>query len=174
MSKTTKFILFLLFSVSIAYNVAHKVVHAGEGQVWGEYHVGSNHSKPGYNQTTHYRGIGGGYTETKFVKYNEQNTGGGLVYEVSDTFEVSTGFYKNSFNNTTLYGAVDFHMYRTYPVAFGITIGRVSGYRDVPGATDYMALPNIVFGTDKVRVKVGYIPFGDVKVTTLTVGLAFR
>lgn len=134
--------------------------HSVQGQYWGEYHVGSNHSEPGYRDRD-------GYHE-----FNENNTGGGLSYEVSNNFEVGAGFFKNSYNNRSVYGGIDFHTSRTRYLSVGVALGPITGYQNTPQATHWMILPNIVFGTGRVRTKIGYIP-GDVSVTTLTVGVGF-
>jgi len=133
---------------------------AVQGTTWGEYHVGSNHSAPGYTDASGYH------------KFNENNTGGGISHEVSNNFEVGAGFFKNSYSNRSVYGGVDFHTSRTRYVSVGVSLGPITGYKDTPQATRWMVLPNVVFGNDKIRTKIGYIP-GDVSVMTLTMGVGF-
>lgn len=134
--------------------------HSRQGTTWGEYHVGSNHSEVGYTDRTGYH------------KFNENNTGGGISYEVSNNFEVGAGFFKNSYNNRSVYGGVDFHTSRARYLSVGVSLGPITGYKDTPQGNRWMVLPNVVFGNDKVRTKIGYIP-GDVSVMTLTVGIGF-
>ena len=134
--------------------------HSVHSQYWGEYHVGSNHSQPGYFDRNGYR------------EFNENNTGGGITYEIDNNVEVLGGFFKNSYNNTAVYGGFDFHTSRARYVSVGVALGPITGYKDTPQNAYWMVLPNVVFGNDKVRTKIGYIP-GDVSVMTLTVGIGF-
>ena len=154
--------------------------HSVQGQYWGEYHVGSNHSQKYYYLKTPNCYIGRvdgkrhcfAGERTVRHEFNENNTGGGISYEVTNNFEVGAGFFKNSFGNTAVYGGVDFHTSRARYVSVGVSLGPITGYKDTIMDTHWMILPNVVFGNDRVRTKIGYIP-GDVSVTTLTVGIGF-
>lgn len=134
--------------------------HSRQGTTWGEYHVGSNHSQSYY------------YDETGRHDFNENNTGGGISHEVSNNFEVGAGFFKNSYSNTSMYGGIDIHTSRARYVSIGVSLGPITGYADTPQGNRWMILPNLVFGNDRIRTKIGYIP-GDVSVTTLTIGVGF-
>lgn len=134
--------------------------HSAPGTYWGEYHVGSRHSTAGY------------YENGQFHKWNENNTGGGISYEVTDNFEVGAGFFKNSYSNHSFYAGVDFHTSSYRYLRAGISLAPITGYKDTPQGNRFMVLPNIVMQTGKVRTKVGILP-GDVTLVTLTVGVAF-
>ncbi len=169
------FALLILLLTSFAYNLWKHTAHASEGTIWGEYHVGSNHSEPGYYQPKYYTSrvtnkpvqVGSTYHE-----YNENNTGGGLSYEVTNHIEIGAGFFKNSYHNTSIYSGADLHTDRRKRISVGISVAAVTGYKDTPENTHVMILPNVVVGNEHLRMKIGYVP-GAVSLTTLTVGIGF-
>jgi hypothetical protein len=161
MSTLGKVILFILFAVTVVMHILHH--HANAGELWGEYHVGSNHSERYY------------WDGGKRHEYNEKNTGGGISYGVNNNIEVISGVYRNSYDNTSIYAGADIHTSRVKYLSVGVSAGRITGYDDTPLGTKYMVLPNVVVGNEYsvFRVKVGIQPIGDVKMMTLTVGLNF-
>ena len=160
MSTLGKVILFILFAVTVVMHILHH--HANAGELWGEYHVGSNHSERYY------------WEGNERHEYNEKNTGGGIAYGLNDNIEVIGGFYRNSYDNTSSYVGADIHTGRRHGVSVGVSAGRITGYEDTPLGTKYMVLPNVVIGNEYnvFRVKVGIQPIGDGKLMTLTIGLS--
>lgn len=154
---TTYHIIALIF---VGIVLVIQSAHASPGTYWGEYHVGSRHSTPGY------------YDNGVYHKWNEKNTGGGLSYEVSYNFETTLGFYRNSYNKLSVYGGVDFHTASSRAWRVGVSLGPITGYKDTPQKSRFMVLPNIVLNEGTVRTKIGLIP-GDVTVLTLSMGIAF-
>jgi len=136
--------------------------HSDVGQIWGEYHVGSVHSQSYWYDENHSR-----------HEFNEDNTGGGISYEASNHVEFGAGFFRNSYNNTSVYAGIDLHSDARRPLRIGISVAPITGYRDTPMNSDWMLLPNVVTKVGNVRTKIGWIPVGKVKVLTLTVGIGF-
>lgn len=135
---------------------------AHSAQWWGEYHVGSNHSERYYRDT-----------DGTLKEFNERNTGGGISYAISEHAELGAGFFRNSFNKTSVYAGIDVHTSTHRAVRVGVSLAPVTGYQNTPAVTHWMILPNVVFGNNKVRTKVGIMPIGEVKFMTLTVGIGF-
>lgn len=148
-------------------------VRAQKGDLWLDMNVTSWHS----NETYTWKG------NTK--KYNSDNIGLGLSYEVEDWYEVKVGVYDNSYYKTTVYGGVnvkhDLAASRNWTIAPGLTAGVVTGYNDTPmhaAAIAPILLPNVELGYDQWRAVVGFIPvrafgFGNTDVITVQVSAKF-
>ena len=161
MSKRFKVALAIVFTVSAGYSLYKNSAHAGE--IWGEYHVGSNHSDKYWYDDNGRR-----------HEFNENNTGGGISYGINDNVEVIGGFYRNSYDNTSVYAGADVHTGRRHGISVGVSAGKITGYEDTPTATKFMVLPNVVIGNRRsvFRTKVSIMPIGKVKFISLTIGLA--
>lgn len=165
MSKHLMIALSTMFIVSAMYSCT-KPVQADE--IWGEVHLASRHSQPTYNHATTYRGYGGSYKTTEQREFNERNLGLGAMYGINPHVEIGAGFYKNSYNRTSVYVGGDLHTDSRRAVRLGVRTGAITGYEE----SDWMILPNVTVGSDHVRLMVGVIP-GKISVLTATVGMLF-
>jgi len=67
--------------------------------------------------------------------YNEKNPGLGYIKDINRHWQVKTGFYKNSYNNTSVYLAAGLkHEMKHW--AWGIDFGFVTGYTNIKTSGD--------------------------------------
>lgn len=141
-------------------------VHSLDG--WLDIHLASSHAESTYNDQS-----------GNDVEYNQNNFGLGLSLPVYANIDARTGFFKNSFNNTTVYLGADFHTNSNKLISAGLNTGLASGYKDSPVHTSTLTLMLVPYLTLKVknfRTQLGFIPAIDPKqvaVWTLTVGVQF-
>jgi len=62
--------------------------------------------------------------------YNENNFGLGLERRLSDAWSVSTGYFRNSFDRTTVYGFAGYTPFDIAGWRMGTVVGGVTGYDD--------------------------------------------
>jgi len=141
-------------------------VYAIEG--WMNLHLGSNHLQPDYVQ------------DGKLHDYNEKNFGIGLAIPVSSKLDVVSGFYENSYNNTSVYAGVNYHTADNYGFSVGVNSGLATGYDGTPYTKDkvvFMVVPHLTYAVKNIRTEVGIVPSTGVNnrtpVMTFTVGTKF-
>jgi hypothetical protein len=105
-------------------------------------------------------------------KYNSQNLGLGVTWSASRIFELSAGWYNNSYYQTSVYASArikyDWNISKLI-ISPGVGIGIVTGYDSTPArayAIQPLALPNLRVSYCGYGVTLGYIP-GNVSVLTL-------
>lgn len=101
---------------------------ASANDTWLDVNLASNHSIDYYmkNGQRH--------------NFNEDNFGLGITKELSQSFDFKTGFFKNSFNNQSLY--IGGNLKHTQKIGQwfiepGVTLGVATGYQDTPGCNTY-------------------------------------
>ena len=135
---------------------------------WMNIHLASSHVQPAY------------YDKGKPHPYNKHNFGIGLAMPISTKLDAITGFYDNSYNETSIYAGVNYHTANKYGLSAGINLGLVSGYEDTP-STDYkimiMLVPHITYAVKNFRAEFGLIPSyvtaGEISAMSLTIGTRF-
>ena len=118
--------------------------------------------------------------------FNEFNYGLGLSYELNELFEVTGGFFRNSYDKHSNYAGVkakyDFDLGAGVALTPGLTLGVVTGYDDteVEASTlQPMALPSVTVSYKRVRATVGYLPLtlvsddSETDVITFQMGVRF-
>ena len=118
--------------------------------------LASKHSVPTYR----YKG--------RVHEYNQKNYGLGITASFSDllpnNFELSAGWYDNSYDHTTVYVAVNAkHEFRfgDFIVAPGIAFGYATGYEKTTVKAPLLqatVLPNVQISLHGVGIRIGYIP----------------
>ena len=146
----------------VIIGIALWVQDAHSQEIWGEYHMGSRHSELYWYDDKGER-----------HEFNETNTGGGVSFGVHPNLEIGVGFFRNSYNNTSVYAGVDIHTDSRKPLRVGVSVAPITGYKDTPQDTHFMVLPNVVMRAGQIRTKVGIMPIGEIKLITLTVGVGF-
>ena len=152
--------------LAAALMLAGTTAYSIEG--WMNVHLASSHIQPVY------------YDKGQPRIYNQNNFGIGLAIPVSEKLDAITGFYDNSYNETSIYAGVNYHTANKYGLSAGINLGLVSGYDDTPN-TDYkvivMLVPHITYAVKNLRTEFGFIPSygveGKTSAMTLTVGTRF-
>lgn len=147
-------------------------VHAAKGDFRIDLNLASKHTNA--SQYTH-----NGKTED----YNERNFGLGLAYDIDGTFEVTGGFFRNSYDKHSNYLGIkakhDF-IFGYVTVTPGITAGFVTGYDDTEvDAPKYqpMAVPSISVEYNNFSTTVGYIPLrtvSDASTDVVTFQLGYK
>jgi hypothetical protein len=95
-------------------------------------------------------------------KYNEDNFGLGLERRLSDTWSLSAGYFRNSFDRHTNYVFAGYTPVEVYGWRTGVVMGGVSGYDDgiSPWLTGVMTRDfgrvglNVVFSAGGVALQV--------------------
>ena len=127
---------------------------AERGDNWIDLNVSSWHSEKRYTW------------QGRSAEYNANNLGLGFTHELSDTFEVKTGWFRNSYEKTSVYGLVgwkrDLLQRSPWLLAPGVTGGLVSGYQNTPERTGEvtawcLVMLNIGHG-ERWRANIGYLP----------------
>lgn len=147
-------------------------VRADKGDLWIDINLASKHTSA--SQYTH-----NGKTED----YNERNYGFGMSYDIDGTFEVTGGFFRNSYDKHSDYLGVkakhDFN-FGHFTVTPGVTVGFVTGYEntevDAPKFQP-IAVPSVAFGYNDFRTTIGYIPLrlaSDASTDVVTFQLGYR
>lgn len=138
----------LILAMSVPF-----LAFAGEGDFWVDVNVASYHS-----------GSDGYYHNGKYEDFNQVNLGLGLSYEMDSLIEWTGGFYRNSYDENSLYGGLkfkhDFHV-ADVDITPGLTVGFVTGYEDYvdeASAIQIMALPSIGVSFERVRAVIGVVP----------------
>lgn len=93
------------------------------GDVFLDINGASKHSKDTY----HYRGV--------TQEYNSRNAGLGLTVDLNKYFDLSGGFYDNSYNRLSVYGGVTIKhdlFYGDFRITPGVAVGVATGYRNTP------------------------------------------
>ncbi len=134
-------------------------------KVFIDLHVTSVHSQANY-----YLDVGDRTEETPF---NKNNGGIGLRYQVEDFLDVTAGFYKNSFYNTSVYLGGEIHSSRKSFVSVGLAAALITGYIGTPTSTPVIALPIVQIGVPQVGIRVGYMPFGIARFATFSLYVGF-
>lgn len=136
------------------------VVHAS-GDVWVDFHIASKHKVDGYMDNGVYK------------DYNEVNLGIGLTRVVDPNADLIIGTFKNSHYNRSNYVGIDIHTLTANYCRVGLAVGFVTGYEEFTGKNVIpMIVPNISFGSNRYRVRIGVMPV-DNYVLTLSVGMKF-
>lgn len=113
-------------------------------------------------------------TMTTEVPFNENNSGIGIRWQIENFLDTSIGFFKNSYDNTTVYVGGEIHTPRTYFVSVGLMAAFVTGYTgNIPTPTPILALPIMQIGVPQFGIRVGYMPLGKVKFGTLSFYVGF-
>ena len=123
-----------------------------QADTWIDIHLVSMHSSPTYTK------------DGKEYAYNEKNIGLGLDIPRTKNASYIAGFYDNSYNNTTVYGGMDFHSAGIF--AMGVSAGLVTGYQSVHDTSNSAYVKPLVVLTFVVkksnfRVKGGITGNGD-------------
>ena len=145
--------------------------HASDIDFWLDIHVRSIH--PSIDVV--YPKVDGVVIDEP-MEPNESNFGIGLSFPIGEHTELRTGFFQNTWDITSFYGAA--HWHTGGPVAVGLTLGLVTGYDETP-QTEMplmpMAVPTVMFTASRARAEVGYIPplAGLYEAITFTLGVAF-
>lgn len=113
-----------------------------QAEIWLDVPLKSHHSDAGY------------YKGGELKEFNENNIGLGVAYGLNNNVELIAGGYRNSYYKSSFYAGSDFHTSSKRTVRVGISAGVISGYPEGCLAL----LPNVVFSTKPVRVKIGWYP----------------
>jgi len=138
-------IIAALLAVSLL--IASTRVYAFDG--WMNLHLASNHRVPDYVQ------------DGKLHNYNEKNLGMGLAIPVTPRLDAVSGFYQNSYNNTSFYAGANYHTADNYGFSVGVNAGVVTGYDGTPNTNHELALmivPHVTYALKNLRADVGYVP----------------
>lgn len=112
------------------------------------------------------------------IEYNQNNLGLGLSLPVYSNIDARAGFFKNSFNNTSMYAGADLHMNANRYITVGVNAGVASGYENSPANTSTLApmlMPHITIRINNFRSEIGYIPsFDEKQVAFLTFSVGTR
>lgn len=144
---------------------------AAQGDVWLDVHGVSYHDKAGRC-----------YTEAGVCKkFNEFNRGVGLSYGAQDWLEVSAGYYRNSYDENTVYmsGTLKHDIpIGNFTVSPGLRLGIATGYeRDCNGcAVAPLGLLVLQVQHGAARVELGAAPYRTLGINstnlyTLSVGV---
>ena len=134
---------------------------------WLDINLASKHSESSYIQN----GVR--------KDYNEKNLGFGLSFSLHDNIDGKFGFYENSYDATSLYGAFDFHTSYKQTFAAGIDIGIVTGYDVMYPSSHFLlyGMPHVTAIWNDMRIQLGYVPAvfkrNEVSIATLRVGYRF-
>lgn len=107
-------------------------------------------------------------------QYNESNLGLGLSYGFHDNLDLKVGFFDNSYQKTSVYAGAfahwDFYTQdRQWVISPGAFLLLASGYENTPENAPAIApVPGFAVGVGhrKLRLNLGYIPFGQVQLAT--------
>jgi hypothetical protein len=159
-----KSVLAILFLVTV-FLVVSKQANAYNG--WLDVHLTTSHTKRSYTDQS-----------GKDIEYNQNNFGLGLALPVYTNIDVRAGFFKNSFNNTSVYAGADFYVNRSRYFTYGVNAGVASGYENTPAQTSTLApmlMPHVTFKVNNFRSEIGYIPaFNQSQVAFLTFSVGTR
>lgn len=126
---------------------------------WINIHVASKHERESYQD-----GKG------NEIQYNENNFGVGFSYSLASYFDAKGGFFKNSFNKTSLYAGIDTHTSYNNVFAVGFDIGLATGYDDTPVSDTKIvpiAMPHLSLIFNRFKFQLGYIPPVSPKLTSV-------
>lgn len=147
---TTTYLSMMLLSFCLFSNV-----HAAEGDLWIDVNVASYHAG------------GNGYCyKNDCHDFNQFNYGLGVSYEMDSLIEWTGGFYRNSYDENSVYGGVRFnHNFNVgqFNVTPGIFVGGVTGYDDTEveaSPLQLIALPMVGVSYKQVRGMFGVAPVG--------------
>lgn len=152
----------IIFSTSVWYNQAKAFEVSNNPEYFVDFNIASFH-----DQDQWYDDKGQAHD------FNEDNMGIGLRKPLTEHIDVSVGFYDNSFHKTSVYTGLEWHTKRTRLVSLGIAAALVSGYTDTPTPTILMFLPVVQLGPPQIGVRVGYMPLGKAKFSTMQFYLGF-
>ena len=165
-----KIILLIIFAILLASGFVKPADAKGHvGELGLDLNITSYHAERCFSKCTR--------------KFNEFNYGLTGTYRPTRSIELWGGFLKNSFHQTSIFGAVNFNArfdvvsnIRLYP---GVGIGLINGYDGTPlkgtykdtGIT-YIFVPNITAQKNRFRFNIGLLPI-DTYVLTFRAGIAF-
>lgn len=119
--------------------------------------IGSRHGDSGY------------ISNDIYSSYNENNTGVGIT-RYGENFDLRAGYFKNSYNKSSVYAGIQPKLRLTPQFSAGILFAASSGYSNTPENTYFIVLPNVDLRWKEFGLNLGYVPdFGDgyTSVTTL-------
>jgi hypothetical protein len=162
---------FLLLAVACVLLVSSST--AAPGDFWFDVNVASRHSSRDYR----WRG--------QVQRFNQNNLGLGATYEVNCWCDVKGGFFRNSYDKTSVYavGNAKWTLVTrpNWSLAPGVALGLVSGYQNTPEQTGEVAPWGMVSMTvgigERWRVNLGYIPsriFVSNSIDVATLQLSWR
>jgi len=99
-------------------------------------------------------------------EWDETNYGLGIRYKVDEDISYQSGFYQNSEHSLSLYGGIDWTPLHLGPLAFGASLGLVTGYETFP-VMPMATLVGRASLTDRVDITVRWIPPVTPKVTSV-------
>lgn len=106
--------------------------------------------------------------------YNEVNAGAGVEYELTRTFALVAGFYRNSRPDkdaVSTYGGFSYMPVSLGPLRAGVMLGAVTGYKQanvLPAASGILSL-----GTRDTAVNVHFLPALSMRYIS-ALGLQFK
>jgi len=153
----------LLVSVNALADTSNKTT------MFVDLHMTSFHSQENYYED--YETDEG--TKTTTIPFNEENFGIGVRYQLEDFLDVSVGFFKNSFYNTSVYLGGEVYTSRQRLISIGLAVGLVSGYRGTTIDTPVMVMPIMQVGVPEIGVRIGVVPFGVVPFATVSLYAGF-
>lgn len=148
------------------------ITYSAEGDLWLDINVASYHTSSEYCY------------EGKCKDYNQFNYGGGVSYDLDNTFELTGGYFRNSYYKNSFYAGTKIK--HDFPVngliiTPGVIVGGITGYDDteVNGKKiQPIGLPTLGISNNKFRAVIGYLPVkiigaGSADVFTLQLGVKF-
>lgn len=112
--------------------------------------------------------------------YNENNNGLGFSFGYSEAIDIKLGYYKNSYNKTSVYtGFVfnkDYYFHNDFVISPGLGLMFATGYDKVLNNVPIVAPmlhPSISFGFRTLRSTIGYLPYSTNKVLTFQTQIQF-
>lgn len=150
-----KIVFFALMVFTMAFSFA---AHASSpGTFWVEINGTSLHGSKTYVSN-----------DGQVERYNGANYGLGVRYAVMENVQVFGGFYRNSYDKTSVYLGtnlkLDYFPVAGWRVSPGVKLGVASGYKGTPedevlmGAVVPMVLPNVEVGHDGKFVNLAVLP----------------
>ncbi len=103
----------------------------------------------------------------QIVDFNEVNPGVGLQYSISDNLSISVGGYRNSYNETSIYGVASLEsdpLTEIGKITVGLDAGIISGYegyideRLIIGNTGFSVMASPFISVDISGISGGMLP----------------
>lgn len=148
------------------------MAHSAEGDLWLDVNVASYHTSSEYCY------------KDKCDDWNQLNYGVGVSYEVDSLFELTGGYFRNSYNKNSFYAGTKMKhdlIINNFIVTPGVVIAFTTGYNNTEVEAkkiQLFGLPTISLSHDNYRAVVGYLPIrilglGSTDVFTLQLGIKF-
>jgi len=129
------------------------------------------------------------HTKSNFVvdgeqyNLNQKNFGLGITFPVYSNrtgkadanASYRFGFYKNSYNDISMYGGIDLHTKYTNGFGTGAILGLVNGYKNSPTKQDFgfAIIPHVQYIYNSYKAEVAYLSGKYTQAVTLTISYSF-